>query len=532
MRLRTEIAPRDALTRDGIALDRIRITALVLTSGFVIEKQSRLSITEIRFRSLPLGSSMRRVVRLLLSRITVLFALLGTGGVGHAQVSIPPASPQTFTLAEALQYAVDHYPTVRAAIEQVNAATATISVARSAYLPRFDSVWQTNRATANNIFGQLLPQSVLPSMSGPVLATSSTQSVWGSAVGGLFSWEPFDLGLRGAAVREAEAGLARDRAQQELTRLTVQGAVGLAFLNIVSAQQAVVAADADVARRDVLARAARTLADNQLRPGAEASRADAEVAVARTRAIQARQSLAIAQATFAQMLGIADGAIGVDAATLIAVAAPSAAPPAAAEHPLVRSEQAAVDLAQAHERVLASTDRPRVYLQSSVFARGTGANPDGSFDGGADGLGFDRTNWAAGVQVIFPNLFDFTTLRARRAAAGALTRAEQARYDEAVLTVSGQRRTAAAIVDATRAIAQNTPVQLAAARQSEAQARARYETGLASIIEVAEAQNLLATTEYQDAAARVDVWRALLAQATAHGSLDAFVDLLRTSGVK
>ena len=48
------------------------------------------------------------------------------------------------------------------------------------------------------------------------------------------------------------------------------------------------------------------------------------------------------------------------------------------------------------------------------------------------------------------------------------------------------------MVDAARAVAQNTPIQLAAAQQSEAQARARYDAGLAGIIEVAEAQNLLA----------------------------------------
>jgi len=88
------------------------------------------------------------------------------------------------------------------------------------------------------------------------------------------------------------------------------------------------------------------------------------------------------------------------------------------------------------------------------------------------------------------------------------------------------------VVDATLAIAENTPIQLAAAQQSEAQARARYEAGLAGIIEVAEAQNLLAGAEYQDAAARIDVWRALLARAVAQGSLASFVDLLRASGVR
>jgi outer membrane protein TolC len=241
----------------------------------------------------------------------------------------------------------------------------------------------------------------------------------------------------------------------------------------------------------------------------------------------------LAQTTLTRVLGMPDGVVTVNTVRLsdnVAAAVPTAV--AAAWHPLVQSEQAAVDLARARETVLTKTDRPRLYLQSSVSARGSGANPDGSFDGGTDGLGLERANWAAGVQVVLPNLFDVSSLRARRAAAIALTRAESARYDETVLTVTSQQRAADAMVDAAYAIAQNTPIQLTAAQQSEAQARARYDAGLASITEVAEAQNLLAGAEYQDAAARVDVWRALLARAVAQGNLTSFVDLLRGSGVQ
>lgn len=463
----------------------------------------------------------------------VLASVVALSTTARAQVGGTQSGPTTLTLEQALQYALDHYPTVKGALEQVNASTANVSVAKATYLPRFDSLWQTNRATANNIVGQLLPQSVIPSLSGPVLPSASGQSVWGSAAGGLLSWEPVDFGLRNAMVHEAEAGVVRARAEEGLTRLAVQNAVGVAFLGVVSAQQALAAAEADVQRRDVLARAAHTLADNQLRPGAEASRADAELAAARTRAIQMRQTVIVAQTTLGRVLGIADGPVAVNTTRLLDTVVPNA--PAALpvpQHPLVQSEQAAVDLARARETILAKTDRPRLYLQSSVSARGSGANPDGVFDGGGDGLGLERANWAAGVQVVFPNLFDFVSLRARRAAAGALTRAEGARFDEAVLTVTSQQRTADAVVDAARAIAQNTPIQLTAAQQSEAQARARYDAGLAGIIEVAEAQNLLAGAEYQDAAARVDVWRALLARAVAQGSLSSFVELLRASGVQ
>ena len=64
------------------------------------------------------------------------------------------------------------------------------------------------------------------------------------------------------------------------------------------------------------------------------------------------------------------------------------------------------------------------------------------------------------------------------------------------------------------------------------EATARYDAGLASIIEVAEAQGLLVQAEYQDALARVDVWRALLAQALARGNLTPFIDLARSSGAR
>ena len=463
-------------------------------------------------------------------KLVMICLLIAPVGAWAQPAPAPAAPPAVFTLDQAIQYAVEHYPTVRAALEQVQASAAGVSVARAGYLPRLDSLWQSNRATANNIFGQVFPQSVIPSMSGPVLPSASGQSVWGSATGALFSWEPFDFGLRDATVAGAEAAVTRARAGEALTRLEVQSAVGASFLGVMAAQRAVVATQADVERRDILARIVHTLVDNQLRPGAEGSRIDAERAAAITRLIQAQATLTLAQSTLARVLGVRTGQVAIDAASLLEqMPAPTSSEPAAASHPLAQVHQAAVDVAKAQEEVLARTDRPRLYLQSSVFARGSGANPNGQLDGGMSGLGLDRANWAAGVQVVFPNLFDFTSLRARKAGAAASERAESALYDEAMLTITSQEQAAAAMVLAARAVAANTPVQLVAAQQSESQARARYQAGLASIVEVADTQSLLAQAEYQDQIARVDVWRALLAEAVAHGTLAPFLTLLHPS---
>ena len=67
------------------------------------------------------------------------------------------------TMPEAVERALDKYPAVRSSMEQVSAAAAAgINLARTSYLPRADFLGQVNRATHNNTFGQLFPQSVIP----------------------------------------------------------------------------------------------------------------------------------------------------------------------------------------------------------------------------------------------------------------------------------------------------------------------------------------------------------------------------------
>jgi outer membrane protein len=73
---------------------------------------------------------------------------------------------------------------------------------------------------------------------------------------------------------------------------------------------------------------------------------------------------------------------------------------------------------------------------------------------------------------------------------------------------------------------ENTPLQLSAARETELQARTRYKAGLATVLEVAEAQQLLVQASIDDALARLGVWRSLLALAGARGDLKPFLALI------
>jgi len=169
-----------------------------------------------------------------------------------------------------------------------------VGVARTAYVPRLDLLWQANRATRNNVFGLLFPQAVVPPISGPVLGTTMYDSVWGSAAGVLLSWQAVDFGVRRANVEAARAQASLASAQTALTELDATAAAADAFVTVLASDEAVRAARANVDRLQTFAESVRTLVRNQLRPGADESRADAELAIAQNQLSQAVQTSAIA----------------------------------------------------------------------------------------------------------------------------------------------------------------------------------------------------------------------------------------------
>jgi outer membrane protein len=452
----------------------------------------------------------------------VLLLVMGT----TVSAQFDPQKTTVFTLEEAVEFALKNYPAVRASLERVRAAEAGVGVARTSYLPRTDLLWQSNRATDNNITGLIIPNSVIAPISGPVGLSTSNRSAWGSASGLLFSWEPLDFGYRGARVDAARAVQNRAAAEASLTRLDVSLATVNAYLTLLAAQQTVRAAQADVERRETFAKSVHVLVDNQLRAGADGSRADAELARARVNLARAQQQAATSRAQLADILGIADQVVEVRESVLVS-APPTSAPTATSLtlNPFAQVQHARIQEEQSLVHALDRSYYPKLYLQSAVMGRGSGVDPTGKLLGGTEGLGPDRANWAAGLSVTFP-VFDILSIKSKKAVEAANKRAEEARYDQALQDLTGQLRKAQASLDGARKVAENTPLELDAARTTETQERARYQAGLATLVDVADSQSFLVQAEIDDALARLAVWQNLASVAAAQGDLGPFLQSL------
>lgn len=434
----------------------------------------------------------------------------------------PPSPPAGITITQAVQEAVQNYPSIRVTQEQMTAAAAGIRLAQTAYLPRVDTLAQVNRATRNTFYGLLLPQGVIPGVDG--VPANNLGSVWDSGLGILVTWQPFDFGLRAANVVAATAGREHAQATISRTQYDVSVATADAFLTVVAAQQTAQAARAAVDSWQILLRSIHALVAAQLRPGADESRGQAELALAQTQVAQAEQAIDVARATLSQFVGMPPGQLNLDPSRLVSQLPADRAEVAlvASTNPLALEQNAAVAQAQSQLKALEKTYYPQFFLQGVAAARGTGMLTDGARLGGLNGLAPTVQNYGVGLTVTFP-VMDKFAVQEQEAMQSANIRAGQAQYQLVTRTLQAQFDTALATLVGARRVARNTPIEVSSASVAVRQATARYQSGLAPIDDVAQAQRLLVQAEIDDALARLNVWRARLEVETARGNIQPFL---------
>jgi outer membrane protein TolC len=449
----------------------------------------------------------------------VISAIVVLASALSGQTSAPPSG---LTLSQAVENALRNYPSIRVTQEQMNAAAAGIRLAQTAYLPRVDGLAQINRATRNTFYGLLLPQGVIPGVDG--VPSNNLGSVWDSGLGVLVTWQPFDFGLRAANIAAATAARNQAQATANRTRYDISVATADAFLTVVAAQQTAQAARAAVDSWQVLLKSIHAQVAAQLRPGADESRVQAELAAAQTQVAQAEQAIDIARSTVAQFVGLDPSQISLNPGKSTGPL-PADKPEPALEvtaNPLALERNAAIAQEQSQLKALERAYYPQFSVQGLAAARGTGLVNNGSRLGGLNGLAPTVQNYGLGLTVTFPAMDRFA-IREREAIQAANIRAGQAQYDLVATNLKARFNAALAALSGARRVAANTPVEVSAAQTALEQATARYQAGLAPVDDVAQAQRLLVQAQIDDALARLSVWRGLLAVATVRGDIAPFL---------
>lgn len=471
-----------------------------------------------------------------------LAGLLGSGArAAHAEPSLAARSP--LSIGQAVACALAHHPglAARTAVEATRAAQTT--QARMAMLPRLELGAELTRSTGNLVQGTVFALPGMPAVTGPPMAARFDDGAFGSAVSLAAAWDVAGLAQRMAQV---DAGLAAQEQAQAGTaarRLEVAYSAADSYLQLWAAQAVAQAARASLERTRTLAMIIESFQRAELRPGADLSRARAELALAQTQQVRAEQGVALARIKLAESLGTAGATVEVlplpaaapggqrvdasptathAAAQALPQAVPQAIPQAMTDtHPVLREAHRAVTTAAAQLRATRMQYLPRVELVAALWSRGSGLGPSAT----ASGLVPDAPNWGVGLVASWSALESFSVAARVRAAAAQKALAE-AQQEETAQAIKAQVEAAQAALSAAVLALQHTPSALDAARATEQQALARYKAGLARVLDVADAQRLLAQTESEDALARIAVLRARLLLCRALGDLEPFLDAM------
>jgi outer membrane protein TolC len=439
-------------------------------------------------------------------------------------ITVPRASaqesqPAAYTLKQAVADALAHHPRIQAARADEAAAGARVDEARTGSLPDVGVSAQINRSTGNTVPGAFFPTTGFPPVAGPVRGKSLDEGTWQTGVSLWATWDVLSIARQAAAIDVALASESEATAATNARRLEVAYRAADAFIVLLEAQETVRAAAANVERAKTLVSMTKPLVEQDLRPGADAARADTEFANAQTLLARAEQAREVRRAQLAEATGDAslrrDAAPGGLLAPVDAIQTRSAPP--SPTHPEIVQSSAAVARADESQRLVDVEYLPRLDVVAAMWLRGSGL-----YQSPGAGLVPDVANWAAGATVTW-SFLDIPTIRARSRVAAATREGAVARRNETYLAVAGQLSTSSAVLEGSLRVARQTPTALASARAAEQQATARFKTGLSPIVEVADAERLLTQAEIDDAVARLEVRRALLLLARASGDLGPFL---------
>lgn len=422
---------------------------------------------------------------------------------------------EAVTLDEAIAAARTDAPRVRARRAEESVRRSEIALPAARWLPRLGATLQAVLGTDNNSAANWLSSGgavEMPRIAGTGFLQDPSQIVWTpyltTAVGVGLEQEVLDFGRIDAAQRAADARLDEARAQSDDTVLDAEARAREAYVAVQSAHELLRAAEAAAARSEEIVRATRASAEQGLRPQVDVTRAMADQARFVVAVEHARAGLHVARAQLAAAAG--SEALELDASEVAhtdALPSLTASLDALDQAPLVRAAEASATAAHADADEASADLLPELRLVATALGAAGGAPAEGHASPafGAGGVPF-VPNYFAGL-VLRWHFFDAQAI-ARRDVASA--RADAASADVDVAEDEARIAIEEAWYAARGAEASLDALERArdAAVTSYEQVDARYRAGLASAIEIADAENLRTSAEVALAVGRFTYERA------------------------
>ncbi|HEX5026620.1 MAG TPA: TolC family protein [Agriterribacter sp.] len=439
------------------------------------------------------------------------------------------ASAQQINLSikQTIQKVQDNLPQLEALRQEALAVEQNVELAKNTLVPDLTAGYQLNTATFNNITGMSYPGFLLP-ISGPPSVKNELNFVPGSAAGALIKWNPLTFGQRSAAMEKATAQFKQANAAYNGQLFQYQYDAINTYLDAVYYTQLIKSLQAAVDRNNAELGQSLVLAKNGLRPGIDTAQFQSAIVQAEIDLLQterAYQQKLIELTRLTAMDSAAENILLTD--TLIGIPAGITADTISyiASHPYYQAVESHKNTTVAALKEIQRSWIPQLDIWGNIYARGSGIDAMGEINK-RDGFNLSRTNVGVGLQLSFP-ILQFSKVSIQKKQYQSLLKADGARLEQVQLDIGKQTSAALSQYFQDMKIAAKSPTLLKAANDVYKGLKLGYESGLIDYTRLAQAQYDLVKAEVNDANARLQLWRSILAVAIAKGNLNLFTDQLK-----
>ena len=422
------------------------------------------------------------------------------------------AEVRTITLREAIAYARAHQPSLQAARARVEIAREQAQLPRAAWSPKLAAAAEVLLGTNNNTtasYGGSLGF-VVPRIGGTPANAPVTWAPAPSTLAGVgLQQEVYDFGRLSAQAAALDLFARAAEEDAQLADLDLALYIEECFYAVAGAHAVLRAADAAVQRATAHRDLAQAGVTAKLRPPIELTRAEADLARFDVERVRARGALTSAQGVLAAAIGAPDPALDAGTDDLATPTPPdldAAIRELEQREPALRSAEYALHAQRELTKAIEAERRPDVTFNAGVTGRAGGAEVMANPTPYGKGWLPDVPNWDVMLLATWP-LFD-RTIDVR---ADTSRRVAQARAaDLAAARERLRGKAAQAFVDVQVADQALPALQrsLDAARANQDQVDARFKVGMATAVEVADAEALLADAEIQLAIGQFQLSRA------------------------
>ncbi len=385
-----------------------------------------------------------------------------------------PPTPETWTVKEAVNFALDNSPDVRITLQRIKGAQAAVVAAQSAYYPQIGISAGYNR-TNNPMysFGNILNQGQFTNdidFNNP--GTSDDLNLTG-----MIQYRLYNGGSDQAGIRAAEAGEQATRFEQEAVHSRLGFEVVKSFYSIVQAEENVQARESSLKAIEVSLQTAQARFEAGDLLKADLLNLEVQKSRAAENLIQARHGLELARRGFLNLLGLKHGAVKIDTAQQEKQDIP--AEPTAAERPELAGLDAMLQAAEEQVRKA----RGGYYPSADLF---------GSYqvDKGFEYDEGSGNSWMAGVKVNY-NLFNGNRTSAEVSRASAKVAELREQRHKLELNFSYEIEQASLALQLAEERLQVTDKMVEQATESARLSRERFKEGVILSSELIEVENRL-----------------------------------------